>query len=184
MGFINKNLIKSGGLKLNEIKDTLDAIKTAIQMEKDGYAFYKKAAAQTSSNMGKTIFESLSQDELNHLDVFQKIFENKISKYEFNTLKESSKKYESINIYPKDLKEVAGINPDTNELDALKMGLDSEKAAIDYYTKIKDASSSNEVKEIIDIIIEQEKNHYQILQSEFTHLSSTGYWYELDFLGG
>lgn len=169
---------------MNKIKDVLDAIKTAIQMEKDGYSFYKKAAAQTSSEMGRTIFESLSQDELTHLDVFQKIFDNKISKSEFNTLTESSKKYESINIYPKDLKEVEGINPDTNELDALRIGQDSEKAAIDYYNKIRDATSNDEVRNIIDIIIEQEKNHYQILQSEFTHLSTTGYWYELDYLGG
>jgi rubrerythrin len=36
-----------------EIETIRDAIKTAIQMEKDGYAFYQKAAAQTSSDMGK-----------------------------------------------------------------------------------------------------------------------------------
>ena len=38
--------------------------------------------------------------------------------------------------------------------------------------------------EIIDIIIEQEKNHYFLLEQEFNHLSTTGYWYELDYLGG
>ena len=49
------------------IEDIKDAIKTAIQMEKDGYSFYKKAASQTNSDMGKTIFESLANDELLHL---------------------------------------------------------------------------------------------------------------------
>ena len=39
------------------IKDVKDAIKTAIQMEKDGYSFYKKAAAQTSSDMGQHLKE-------------------------------------------------------------------------------------------------------------------------------
>jgi rubrerythrin len=36
--------------------DVKNAIKTAIQMEKDGYSFYKKASAQTSSEMGRDIF--------------------------------------------------------------------------------------------------------------------------------
>ena len=54
--------------------DVKDAIRMAIQMERDGYDFYKKAAAQTSSEMGQTIFESLANDEIVHLETFQKIF--------------------------------------------------------------------------------------------------------------
>ena len=58
-----------------DIENIKDAIKTAIQMEKDGYSFYKKAAAQTNSDMGKTIFEGLAADEQMHLGVFEKMFE-------------------------------------------------------------------------------------------------------------
>jgi rubrerythrin len=164
--------------------DVKDAIKTAIQMEKDGYAFYKKAAVQTSSEMGRSIFKSLADDEQLHLDVFQKMFEDKVGKNEWADLVDSSKKYVNLPIFPKDLKEVDGVNPDTNELDALRMGMDSEKEAIDYYMKIKENSRDNEIKEIIDKIIEQENNHYLILEQEFDHLNKTGYWYEMDYLGG
>jgi len=161
-----------------------EAIKTAIQMEKDGYAFYQKAAAQTSSDMGKSIFESIAKDELLHLDVFQKLFEEKVGKSEWDDLVDSSKKYQEIPVFPKDLKEVAGKDPDTNELDALRIAMDSEKDAIDYYTEIWENSNDDEAKKIIDEIIEQEKNHYFLLEQEFNHLGSTGYWYELDYLGG
>ena len=61
--------------------------------------------------------------------------------------------------------------------------MDSEKEAIDYYTKIKAKISDNEVIEIIDEIINQEKNHYRVLEGEFHHINSTGYWFELDYLG-
>ncbi len=166
-----------------EIEDIKEAIKTAIQMEKDGHSFYKKAAAQTTSEMGKSIFESLANDELVHLDVFQKMFEDKISKSEWNQLVNSSKKYADMPIFPKDLKEVEGTNPDTNELDALRMGMDSEKEAIDYYTTLKE-NTSQDVQEIINEIIQQEKNHYSILEQEFNHLNKTGFWYEMDYLGG
>ena len=169
---------------MEEIKDIKDAIKTAIQMEKDGYSFYKKAAAQTESETGRDIFESLAQDEEVHLDVFQKMFEEKIGREEWEDLVDSSKKYQDIPIFPKDLKSVEGTNPDINDIDAIRMAMDSEKEAIDYYTEIWTTVTDNEVKKIVDKIIEQERNHYYLLQQEFDHLDRTGAWYELNILGG
>jgi len=165
-------------------EEVKNAIKTAIQMEKDGYAYNKKASAQTSSDMGREIFDSLANDEQLHLEVFQKLFEDRINKSEWNNLVNSSKKYAEIDIFPKDLQQIEGANPDTNELDAIKIAMDSEKDAIEYYGKIKEKTKEEDIKRIINEIIEQEKNHYSILQEEFEHLTKTGYWYELDFLGG
>ena len=169
---------------MEDIENIKEAIKTAIQMEKDGYSFYKKAAIQTSSDMGRTVFDSLANDELLHLDVFEKMFREKVGKTEWDQLINSSKKYADMPIFQKDLKTVEGANPDTNELDALNIAMTSEKEAIEYYTKIKERAVENEVKDIIDEIIEQEKNHYAILEQEFNYLSKTGYWYEMDYLGG
>jgi rubrerythrin len=157
-----------------------NAIQTAIQMEKDGHAFYTKAAAQTNNTLGRTVFESLAADELVHLETFQKIFQGKIDAVEWDTLVQSNSKYTNLTIYPKDLKTVEGTNPNSNELDALRMGMDSEKEAIDYYTTIVNGTSDDEVKEILTEIINQEKNHYRLLQQEFSHLSVTGLWYDPD----
>jgi rubrerythrin len=164
----------------NEIKE---AIKIAIQMEKDGYSFYKKAALQTSSETGKSFFDSLAQDEQVHLDVFQKIFEDKVSKSEWDNLVNSSKKYTNLPIFPKDLESTEGANPDLDELDALRIGMDSEKEAIEYYNKIKEESQNKDIQDIIDQIIEQEKKHYLLLEQEFDHLDKTGYWFDMDYLG-
>ena len=168
---------------MSEIDNIKDAIKTAIQMEKDGFSFYEKAAAQTSSDMGKAVFKSLAADELLHLEVFQKLFDEKVGKEEWYDLVNTSKKYIDIPIFPKDLQVVEGANPDTNEIDALRIGMDSEQKAIDYYTEIRENSSDDEVNKIIDEIINQEKNHYNILEGEFHHINSTGYWFEFDYLG-
>ena len=168
---------------MSEIENVKDAIKTAIQMEKDGYSFYEKAAAQTSSDMGRTIFKSIAADELLHLEVFQKLFNEKIGKEEWHNLVNTSSKYVDIPIFPKDLEKIEGANPDTNEIDALRIAMDSEQRAIDYYSKIRENSTDEEVNKIIDEIINQEKNHYNILEGEFHHITSTGYWFDLDYLG-
>ena len=172
------------GIDVSGIANIKEAIKTAIQMEKDGYAFYKKAAAQTTSEAGKDIFESLAQDEEVHLDVFQKMFKEAIGKEEWDDLVNSSKKYQDIPIFPKDLSTVEGATPNINDIDAIRMAMDSEKEAIDYYTEIWTTVSDNDIKKIIDKIIDQERNHYFLLQQEFDHLDSTGEWYDLNILGG
>ena len=168
---------------MSDIENVKDAIRTAIQMEQEGYSFYLKAAAQTSSEMGRTVFKSLAADELLHLEVFQKLFDEKVGKEEWNNLITSGKKYADIQVFPKDLKRIEGANPDTNEIDAIRIAMDSEKKAIEYYTKINQNVTSNEFKEIINEIIEQEKNHYSLLEGEFHHINSTGYWFDLDYLG-
>lgn len=168
---------------MSDIENVKDAIKTAIQMEKDGYSFYQKASAQTSSDMGRTVFKSLAADELLHLEVFEKLFNEKVGKDEWYDLVNTSKKYVDIPIFPKDLEKVEGANPDTSEIDALRIAMDSEQRAIEYYTEIRENISDDEVNKIIDEIINQEKNHYNILEGEFHHINSTGYWFELDYLG-
>ena len=169
---------------MSEIENVKDAILTAIQMEKDGYSFYMNAATQTDSDMGRTIFESLAADEQRHLEIFQKLFEDTVGKSEWNDLINSSKKYANIPIFPTDLKDVPGMDSDSTEIDALRMAMDSEKEAIDYYSKIKENLNDQELKNVIDEIIEQEKNHYSLLEKEFNHINTTGYWFEFDYLGG
>ena len=169
---------------MSEINNVKDAIKTAIQMEKDGYSFYKKAAVQTLNEMGRSIFESLAGDELVHLDVFQKMFKDKVGKSEWNDLINSSKKYANIPIFPTDLKDFPGMDPDSTEIDALRVAMDSEKEAIDYYNEINDNLDNQELKNVINEIIVQEKNHYSLLEKEFNHINTTGYWFEFDYLGG
>lgn len=166
------------------IENVKDAILTAIQMEKDGYTFYTKAAAQTKSEMGRTIFESLAADEQKHLDVFQKMFEERVGQSEWNDLVKSSKKYANIPVFPTDLKDAPGMDSDSSEIDALRMAMDSEKEAIDFYNSIKENMEDDELKNVISEIIEQEKNHYSLLENEFNHINSTGYWFEFDYLGG
>jgi rubrerythrin len=172
-----RNVMRLSKMKKEDVKQ---AIKTAIQMEKDGHAFYKKAAVQTKSDMGKIVFENLAADELVHLETFQKIFKGKIDSVEWNALVQSNSKYINLAIFPKDLATIEGTNPSSDELDALRIGMDSEKEAIDYYTKIITTTSDAEIKEILTEIINQEKNHYLLLQQEFSHISSTGLWYDPD----
>lgn len=160
-----------------------DLIKTAIQMEKDGYEFYTKAAAQTTSDMGSKLFSSIAQDEQVHLRTFQKMFEEEMAVEEYKAVEKTATKYTELPVFPKDLQQVEGANPDTNETDALTIAMDAEKTAIDFYQGIKDGLTDEEAKKIVNMIIDQERNHYLLLSEELGHLNSTGYWFDVGPLG-
>lgn len=169
---------------MTDVDDLMDAIKKAIQMEKDGRAFYLNAATQTTSPMGVLVFQNLASDELVHLETFQKIFEKTVSTNEWDELVNSSKKYADLKVFPKDLTSADGADATTDELDAINIAMDSEKKAIQFYGEILKGASDSMVADIIKEIIQQEKNHYFILNEEFTYLSKNGIWYEMDYFGG
>lgn len=45
----------------------MEEIKMALQLEKDGYAYYRKAAELCPNEYGKKMFEKLAKDEIEHL---------------------------------------------------------------------------------------------------------------------
>jgi rubrerythrin len=51
--------------------DELDALKIAMKMEKEGFEFYKKAAAGAATPAEKALFECLAKDEEEHFVIFQ-----------------------------------------------------------------------------------------------------------------
>ncbi|MBI5025498.1 MAG: ferritin family protein [Nitrospirae bacterium] len=50
--------------------DELEAFKIAMQMEKEGIEFYKKAASEAQTWREKSLFERLIKEEQQHYDVF------------------------------------------------------------------------------------------------------------------
>jgi rubrerythrin len=112
------------------------------------------------------------------------MFEDKVDKSDWNDLVNSSKKYANIPVFPTDLKDAPGMDLDSTEIDAIGLAMDSEKEAIEYYGKIKENLEDEDIKIVIDEIIAQEKNHYLLLEKEFNHINTTGYWFEFDYLGG
>ena len=48
---------------------------SAIELEKEGLAFYAQASEQTHNELGKRIFRSLEKDEISHVRTIQAIYE-------------------------------------------------------------------------------------------------------------
>ena len=63
--------MKTGMMKRVEATmDELEAFKIAMQMEKEGVEFYKKAAAGAKTEKEKSLFERLIKEEQEHYNIF------------------------------------------------------------------------------------------------------------------
>ncbi len=56
--------------KIEATNDELDAFKIAMQMEKEGIEFYKKAGSEAKTEKERALFERLVMEEQQHYDIF------------------------------------------------------------------------------------------------------------------
>jgi rubrerythrin len=56
--------------RVEATKDELDAFKIAMQMEKEGIEFYKRAGAEAQKAKERALFERLIKEEQQHYDIF------------------------------------------------------------------------------------------------------------------
>ena len=164
---------------VTEQDKTLDALKTAIQMEIDGKKFYLKASQESSNELGKKLLESLADEEDIHRQKFGEIYEAIRSKM----------------IWPKtDFKPDGGIRLRTifartteamssdfrtqdTELDAVQTAMDMENKTYDFYqTQGKNATYAAE-REFYEALAFQEKEHHLILLDYYEFLKDPAAWF-------
>jgi len=154
------------------------AIKTAIKMEEDGIDFYQKAARKCSHPFGSKMFLSFAEDEKRHLAVLKDIltdlklsgsnrfFEEKPPRERIKTIFQDLKN---------EIKERIAANPD--ELEALKIGMDMESKSVEFYQDALEKAEDSPLKRFFRRVIEEEKQHYQLLQNTHSYLEDSGEWF-------
>jgi rubrerythrin len=148
------------------------ALETAIKMETDAMKFYREAIKKTTHPLGKRIFEGFVVDELRHLKVLQDIM---------NDLD-----VDVTTVHPKqDIKTVFTelkdqmmdrVKATTDEIEAVKIALDFEKAGYHFYEKSAKEATGDKEKKLFEILTIEEKRHYELLENTHRFLEDTGDW--------
>jgi rubrerythrin len=164
--------------KLN--KEILDAIKYATRMEIQGRGFYEYMTEKTNSDHGKKVFARLAQDETGHIQKFSDIFTSVLNSDEWKTYidKEENDK-DTLLTQLKTRVEERGKEDKATDLEALRIGLELERGAIDYYTKQTNATEDAVVKELFTHIINEEQFHYDLLQAQYDNITGSGFWFDM-----
>lgn len=142
-----------------------EALKLAVQGEKDSLDFYRKAAAVTKNDRAKKVFELLANEEVGHL----KSFFDHYKGGEFGDLKTfidspPDKKSATILALEK------AINENTHEQKALEIALKEEKSCIEQYTLLAKDIIDPLVKGIFVRVVKETQNHYDMIEDEYMHV--------------
>jgi len=147
---------------------TLKGLQLAIQMEKDGKAFYQKASENTQNHLGKQLLATLSKEEDLHLQKFQQIYNSILQKKgwpavkaDFNSIQKTRTLFSQAS-RQEELKGMAA----PGEINAVLTGLDMEAKSYDLYQKQAKAASSDAEKNFY-LAVAAEEHQHQLSLNEY-----------------
>jgi len=148
-----------------------DVFEMAERMESNGVKFYQAAANATDNEELKEFLNHLAEMEIVHQHVFKSLREELQDKEKaatvFDPNEESTLYLQALVDYRVSFEHE---QPTTSIASTLKSAIESEKETVAFYVGIKNAVPENFGKSKIDSIIEEEREHIQILSQKLVEL--------------
>ena len=147
------------------MSDVQEAIKQAIQTEKNAMNFYELGAKQMKDPEAKRMFEQLAKEEREHAAHFYKAYTGS-DLGSFDDFMAAPPQNESV--WMSSIQKVIG--PDFSEKKALEVAMEKEtnleKALRETAAKMADPS----VKEVFELNANETHNHFLTIESEYARL--------------
>jgi len=142
----------------------MDIIKQAILNEIEGYEFYRMAAEQTNSQESVEAFIELANEELKHaeylMNFFDKIKDGKQDDFDLSFLSDPP----SLKIYNWDK---IGNKSNNLAMSVFGIGVQMEKAAIDFYEKALKNTSYDNARKLFEKLIFWENIHLEQFTAQY-----------------
>jgi rubrerythrin len=156
-----------------------EAIKTAIQLEKDGQAFFEQAARETSNDLGKKMFHKLANDEVRHLQTFKKMFQTIADPQIWKQLMAEGSPRKRMPYFEQKTAQRTPAEKGAGELNALQQALEVERKAITFFKETAEGTDDPEAKRIFETIAEEEEAHYDLIQAQIDSVTHSGFWFDI-----
>ena len=157
-----------------------DVLSSAIKFEEDGRKLFLECAKKTEHQWGKSLFQSLADDEVKHIERLKETF-SKLSISEKFTESPSPLAAEKNwkNIFEKAKGTIDKVvKASSSDIDALQLGIDFEEKGMKYYSKLSEESQNPLEKKFYKILAQEENRHFLILKDSHEMLTDPASWYE------
>jgi rubrerythrin len=159
---------------------SLKVLSAALEMEDKGRSFYEKAKETCRNPLGREMFGILAGEELVHADRIRKIYEA------LTTHRGWTEEWVEVKGIRQDLgkffrdlavKHGREVEVQSDDLEAVKMGMDFELASIRFYEEQLSLAADPLEKAFLDQMAAEEKGHYQALADTHYYLSDPRGWF-------
>jgi rubrerythrin len=168
------------------MKDRKNALQVALNNEMKEHEFYLKNAERTKNPVGKSMFQQIAGEELEHYERLKQLSENW----------EKQKKWpETVPLKVKDtgvkkvLKDAAkkATKPakgDADDLKAVRVAIEFEAKGTEHYAKLRDEVSDPKEKAFFNLLANIEHEHYVSLKETEEYLTDPVAWFRSKEGGG
>lgn len=152
-------------------REDLKAIRVAMEAEKEAHQAYARAAKMTKNPKGKEMFQQLSEFELNHFQKLKSLLQSLEERGEWIPYEGTHLKVRKISEEP-NLPE----GEDLTDLDALRLAIQEEKKAQQYYRTLAELTRDPRGKEMYRRLADEEALHEKVLNDQYYSLHNKGIW--------
>jgi rubrerythrin len=161
----------------------LEMFQTALAMEEKGHDFYQKALTNCQNEAGVEIFRMLAQDEVHHTRIIKKIYEKVSGGADYTALldeMEAERRTEDLGAFFRKVTEKHGkdIHAATSDIEALEIGLDFERKAVDFYSRALAKATEAQEKRFLEEMVAEERTHVQLVADTKAYLENPADWFE------
>ena len=147
----------------------LEGIRIAIEMERRGEAFYRRAARVSRSEATIAMLNVLAADEMNHRAEFERLYRNESGMLSDAAYDDETNAYlgaiAAEFIFPEGLMALRNTGFDNPEA-VLQHAIQSEKDSILFYTELTAHTADAHARDVFSEIIRQERGHLYRLQRQ------------------
>ncbi len=162
----------------NDQKKTLDALRTAVQMEIDGKEYYIKASQNAGDKMGKKLLQTLAKAEDAHRVRFIQIYEAVRDKNAWpKSVKAPAAGHLSTIFSAATQKMASGTKPLKEELEAVQTAMKMESKTYDFYSKRAEKADGDAERSYYEAIAAEEREHHMTLADYYEFLKNPAGWY-------
>lgn len=148
----------------------MDMMQFAIDMELEGQSYYAGQVALHPDDGLAPVFELLAREEAAHAAILKKRLNGQPYQFDASTRPDLKSVFSGLAAFQSDIKKTP------SAVDAYRMALGKEQQSIDLYIKL--AGDSEDCKPLFDFLVEQEREHYQLLEKIVRIVSRPESWVE------
>lgn len=160
-------------------EEMVAVLKTAIEVEKNGYTTFRDLAARTADETGKRMFTQLAKDEIEHKELLEKQLQSLQAGGSVRKVVIPRSAVESLIPALREKQQRIKGEAAAGEVDALTTALDLERKAGRFFREKADETGSPELREMFLRLAEWEDSHYDLIQAELDSINNSGMWFGL-----
>ena len=152
-------------------------LKTAIEVEDNGYETFVRFADQTKDESGKKMFLRLAEDEKEHKRILETQLKHLSEGGTWQGIHIPKSSVETLIPALRDKQKRTKGESGVGELDALNTALDLERKAAQFFRDKAEEVDDPEAKATFIRLAEWEDAHFELIQSELDNIKNTGLWF-------